>query len=130
MFMNLMFPPPSSIFVTTMSIISFIAIAYYGISEIRGKHLNYSKFWNANNNSGKQIKFSSKVGMLLLYTPAFLAAAASFWIFPDEGFRSTVLHSALTIHYFKRVFEVINTQNLNIHKYVFCLIVRDSYYVR
>ncbi|CAK8532818.1 unnamed protein product [Lathyrus sativus] len=112
MFSNFMFPPPPSIFVTTMSIISLIALANYGISEIRGKHLNYSKFWNANNNSGKQIKFSSKVGMLLLYTPAFLAAAASFWVFPDEGLRSTVLHSALTLHYFKRVFE-----SLFVHKY-------------
>jgi very-long-chain enoyl-CoA reductase len=108
-----MFPPPSSIFVTTMSIISFVVITNYGISELRGKHLNYSKFWNANNNnknttnSGNQIKLSGKVGMLLLYTPAFLAGAVSFWIFPNEGFRSTILQSALTLHYFKRVFEVI-----------------------
>jgi len=110
MFFNFMFPPPSSIFVTAMSIISFVALANYGISEIRGKHLNYSKFWNANNNktnSGKQIKLSSKVGMLLLYTPAFLAGAVSFWIFPNEGLRSTILQGALTLHYFKRVFEVI-----------------------
>jgi len=110
MFFNFMFPPPPSIFVTAMSIISFVALANYGISEIRGKHLNYSKFWNANNNktnSGKQIKLSSKVGMLLLYTPAFLAGAVSFWIFPNEGLRSTLLQGALTLHYFKRVFEVI-----------------------
>jgi len=45
--------------------------------------------------------------MLLLYTPAFLAGAVSFWIFPNEGLRSTILQSALTLHYFKRVFEVI-----------------------
>ncbi|KAI5444003.1 hypothetical protein KIW84_012579 [Lathyrus oleraceus] len=115
MFSNFIFPPPSSIFVTTMSIISFIALGNYGISEIRGKHMNYSKFWNANNNninSGEKLKFSSKVGMLLVYTPAFLTAAASFWIFPKEGFRSNVLHSALTLHYFKRVFE-----SLFVHKY-------------
>ncbi|KEH25895.1 putative 3-oxo-5-alpha-steroid 4-dehydrogenase (NADP(+)) [Medicago truncatula] len=115
MFFNFMFPPPSSIFVTAMSIISFVALANYGISEIRGKHLNYSKFWNANNNktnSVKQIKLSSKVGMLLLYTPAFLAGAVSFWIFPNEGLRSTILQGALTLHYFKRVFE-----SLFVHKY-------------
>ncbi|RHN51069.1 hypothetical protein MtrunA17_Chr6g0464421 [Medicago truncatula] len=110
MFYNFMFPQPPSIFITAMSIISFVASSSYGISEIRGKHLNYSKFWNANNNktnSGKQIKLSSKVGMLLLYTPAFLAGAVSFWIFPNEGLRSTILQGALTLHYFKRVFEVI-----------------------
>jgi very-long-chain enoyl-CoA reductase len=96
-----------------MSIISFVVITNYGISELRGKHLNYSKFWNANNNnksttnSGNQIKLSGKVGMLLLYTPTFLAGAVSFWIFPNEGFRSTILQGALTLHYFKRVFEVI-----------------------
>ncbi|KAK2420658.1 3-oxo-5-alpha-steroid 4-dehydrogenase family protein [Trifolium repens] len=117
-FLNFMFPPPSSIFVTTMSIISFVVITNYGISELRGKHLNYSKFWNANNNnknttnSGNQIKLSGKVGMLLLYTPAFLAGTVSFWIFPNEGFRSTILQSALTLHYFKRVFEA-----MFIHKY-------------
>ncbi|KAL9670171.1 hypothetical protein QQ045_007722 [Rhodiola kirilowii] len=42
------FPPPSSIFITAMSFISVVSLANTGLSEIRGKHLQYSKFWNAN----------------------------------------------------------------------------------
>ncbi|CAL0321205.1 unnamed protein product [Lupinus luteus] len=110
---NIIFPPPPSLFVSAMSLISFVSLANAGFSEIKGKHLNYSKFWNATNTTPqKQIKISSKSGMLLLYTPAFLAAAASFWVFPHEGIRSTFLQGAVTIHFFKRVFEV-----LFVHKY-------------
>lgn len=107
-FLNFLFPPPPSLFVTAMSVISIASLANAGFSEVRGKHMSYSKFWNVNNNNGKkqQMKLSSRTGMLLLYTPAFLAGAASFWVFPDEGFRSTVLQSAVTVHFFKRVFEV------------------------
>ncbi|XP_004516218.1 uncharacterized protein [Cicer arietinum] len=124
LFLNLMFPPPPSIFVIAMSVISFVALANYGLSEVRGKHLNYSKFWNvnnSNNNSKKHIKFSSKVGMLLLYSPAFLAATASFWIFPNEGFRTTILRCALTLHYFKRVFE-----SLFVHKYSASMLLESA----
>ncbi|XP_058773383.1 uncharacterized protein LOC131647504 [Vicia villosa] len=113
-FLNFLFPPPPSLFVTAMSVISIASLANAGFSEVRGKHMSYSKFWNVNNNNGnkQQMKLSSRTGMLLLYTPAFLAGAASFWVFPDEGLRSTVLQSAVTIHFFKRVFEV-----LFVHKY-------------
>jgi len=107
--LSFIFPPPPSLVVSTMSVVSLVSLANAGLSEIRGKHLNYSKFWNANPSSEKQIKLSSKAGMLLLYTPAFLAGLASFWIFPHEGLRSTLLQSAVTLHFFKRVFEVSNT---------------------
>lgn len=110
--MNFIFPPPESLVVSGMSVISFVSLANSGLSEIRGKHLNYSKFWNANPTAQRQIKLSSKTGMLLLYTPAFLAGFASFWIFPHEGVRSTILQASVTFHFFKRVFEV-----LFIHKY-------------
>lgn len=110
LFLKFLFPPPPSLVVSALSVVSLVALTNAGLSEIRGKHLNYSKFWNVNNNTGshqRQIKLSSKAGMLLLYTPAFLAGAASFWIFPHEGIRSTILKSAVTLHFFKRVFEVI-----------------------
>jgi len=108
-FLSFIFAPPPSLVVSTLSVVSLVSLANAGLSEIRGKHLNYSKFWNANPSSEKQIKLSSKTGMLLLYTPAFLAALASFWIFPHEGLRSTLLQSAVTLHFFKRDFEVSNT---------------------
>lgn len=50
--------------------------------------------------------------MLLLYTPAFLAGVVSLWLFPDDDRRIFLLKSALTLHFFKRNFEV-----LFIHKY-------------
>ncbi|KAK7315257.1 hypothetical protein VNO77_33795 [Canavalia gladiata] len=111
---NFIFPPPPSLVVSAMSVISFVALTNSGLSEVRGKHLKYSKFWNVNKggNSQRRIKLSSKAGMLLLYTPAFLAAAASFWFFPHQSLRSTILQSAVTFHFFKRIFEV-----LFIHKY-------------
>ncbi|XP_021773449.1 very-long-chain enoyl-CoA reductase-like [Chenopodium quinoa] len=107
---SFLFPPPPSIFVTAMSFISFGSLANAGLSELRGKHLQYSKFvnWNVPNKiQQKQIIISSKVGMAFLYTPAFLFGVASFFIFPDEGFRFLLLRSALTIHFLKRVLEVL-----------------------
>jgi len=111
-FLNFLFPPPPSLFITTMSVITCVSLANAGFNEVRGKHLNYSKFWNVDNNNGdkkkkKMMKLSSKSGMLLLYTPAFVAGAASFLVFPDDGFRSLVLQGAVTFHFFKRVFEVM-----------------------
>jgi len=103
---SFMFPPPPFLVVSVLTVISFLILLSAFKSEIRGKHLNYSKFWNANPSSEKQIKLSSKAGMLLLYTPAFLAGLASFWIFPPQSVRSTILQSAVTLHFFKRVFEV------------------------
>ncbi|KAK7270957.1 hypothetical protein RJT34_26502 [Clitoria ternatea] len=105
--LNFIFPPPASIVVSAMTVISFVSMAKVGFSEIRGNHLNYSKFWNVNTTGRRQIKLSSKAGMLMLYTPAFLAGFASFWIFPHEGVRSVMLQSALTLHFFKRIIEVL-----------------------
>ncbi|KAJ7970615.1 3-oxo-5-alpha-steroid 4-dehydrogenase family protein [Quillaja saponaria] len=104
-----LFPPPPSMFVSAMSVISFVSLGNAGISEVRRKHMQYSKFWNLNSQVSvdKQIKLSSKTGMLVAYTPAFLAGAASFWIFPQEGLRFSLISFALTLHFFKRIFEVL-----------------------
>ncbi|CAK9172423.1 unnamed protein product [Ilex paraguariensis] len=102
----------NSIFLTAISVITFLFLAYLAISEIIGKHLQYSKFWNVNSSAKQQIKLSSTTGMLILYTPAFLASLASFWVFPDGGIRFMMAKSAITIHFFKRVLEV-----LFVHKY-------------
>ncbi|CAJ1953146.1 unnamed protein product [Sphenostylis stenocarpa] len=110
--LSFIFPPPPSLVVSGLTVISFLILVSSFVSEIRGKHLNYSKFWNASPSAQNQIKLPSKAGMLLLYTPAFLAGLASFWIFPPQSLRSTILQSAVTLHYFKRDFEV-----LFIHKY-------------
>ncbi|XAR53560.1 3-oxo-5-alpha-steroid 4-dehydrogenase (NADP(+)) [Bertholletia excelsa] len=94
-----------------MTLFAFVSLGFLGLSEIMGKHLQYSKFWNANNNgSGPkplQIKLPSKTGMLLLYTPALLDCLASFVIYPDSRLRFLLVKLTLTIHFFKRVLEVL-----------------------
>ncbi|KAL9672511.1 hypothetical protein QQ045_028762 [Rhodiola kirilowii] len=70
-----------------MSFISVVSLASTGLSEIRGKHLQYSKFWNANlakSSPLASIKLSGRAGMALFYAPAMVAALASFVIYPDK----------------------------------------------
>ncbi|KAL1342256.1 hypothetical protein HN51_028834 [Arachis hypogaea] len=111
--LKFLFPPPPSLVVSALSVVSLVSLTNTGFSEMRGKHLNYSKFWNATTgDSSKQIKLSSRAGMLMLYTPAFLAGVVSFFIFPNEGIRSTLLQFAVTLHFLKRDLEV-----LFVHKY-------------
>ncbi|XP_059628511.1 uncharacterized protein LOC132271215 isoform X1 [Cornus florida] len=112
--LGFIYPPPPSVFITAMSVISGVSLASSGLSEIRGKHMQYSKFWNVGSqkSTAKQIKIGSRTGMLVAYTPAFLASLASFALLPHQGFRCVLLNSALAIHFFKRIFEV-----LFIHKY-------------
>lgn len=93
--------------------------------------MQYSKFWNLgiDNSSQKnksikssedrttreQVKLSGRNGMLLAYTPAFLAgAAATFAVIPHQDLRLTLLASALTIHFFKRVLEVTLSLSLEL----------------
>ncbi|KAM7526735.1 hypothetical protein LguiA_016637 [Lonicera macranthoides] len=121
--MRLIYPPPPSLYVTAMSVVTAASLINAGIMEIKGKHMQYSKFLkvapksSSSNNSysgeQQQQKISSRTGMLVLYTPAFLAGVASFALFPvEEDLRFKMLCSALTLHFFKRVFEVIF-----VHKY-------------
>ncbi|CAO2833060.1 unnamed protein product [Amaranthus hypochondriacus] len=103
---GLLFPPPSSIFVNCMSFISFGSLANAGFSELRDKHLQYSKFSNSDPKKPNP-KISSKIGMSILYAPSLVFGAASFFIFPDHGLRFLLLRLALTIHFLKRVLEVL-----------------------
>ncbi|KAK9942329.1 hypothetical protein M0R45_008000 [Rubus argutus] len=102
------FPPPSSVFVTAMSVISFTGLANAGISEVRGKHLQYSKFWKYNSGESRsQIHVSGRRGMQIIYTPAFLAGLTSLVFFPQyHDIRYLLVSSALTIHFLKRLLEV------------------------
>lgn len=104
--LTFIFPQP--LFITAMSVISFTSLASLGLSELRGKHLLYSKFWNSGSktSAAKKIKLSSRTGMLIAYIPAFLAGVASFVLYPQENIRILLLCSAQTIHFFKRIFEV------------------------
>ncbi|OMO67893.1 hypothetical protein CCACVL1_20223 [Corchorus capsularis] len=110
--MKFLYPP--SIFVTATTLVSFSILVTNGLSEIRGKSMQYSKFAGVKNSvaESKKRMISSRAGMIMLYTPAFLAGLSSFAIFLDEGFRFYLLKSAITIHYLKRVME-----SSFVHKY-------------
>lgn len=110
--------PPASLFMTAMSIISSASLVITGLMEIAGMSMfHYSKMFNTRNKNveaskSKMIEFSGRNGMLLAYFPAFVAAATSLALMQDEGRRFTLVTSAIAVHFFKRLFEV-----LFIHKY-------------
>lgn len=109
MFQACVYQEPSSIYLTAMSVMILLITACLAVLEFVGKHLQYSKFWNVGSKKSHQILLSSKTGMLLLYTPAFLAGLASFWIFPDGGTRFMMVKFAVTFHFLKRDLEVSTT---------------------
>ncbi|KAM7263798.1 hypothetical protein ACFE04_001481 [Oxalis oulophora] len=115
MLSSFVFPLPSgNLLIPVMSFVSAVSLTNAGYQEIKGKNVQYSKFSNVDKESsaGRQIQIPSRIGMLSLYTPAFLAGSFSFIIFPDESFRFLLVKSALTIHFFKRILEL-----LFVHKY-------------
>ncbi|CAI9774817.1 unnamed protein product [Fraxinus pennsylvanica] len=109
--LRFIYPPPSNLFVTAMSVISLVSLGNAGIMELKGKHMQYSKLWNFGVDqkipADKKAKISSKTGMIIAYTPAFLAGVTSFVLVPVGDCRFDLLRSAITIHFFKRIFEII-----------------------
>ncbi|KAF5777799.1 putative 3-oxo-5-alpha-steroid 4-dehydrogenase (NADP(+)) [Helianthus annuus] len=110
---NFLFPPAPSLFVTTKLMIDISLLTCAGYMESTGRHMQYSKFLNQGlTKKESEMKFSSRTGMLLFYTPAFLVGMSSFVVFPEQDFRFVLLATALTVHFLKRVLEV-----LFLHKY-------------
>lgn len=104
MSLGLVFPPAT--LETAVSVVGIAASVMSGISEAKGKHLAYSKFATA---GAATAQVPSRIAMVSVYTPAFIVGAASFWAFPNSsGLRFLLLKSAITAHFFKRIFEVIN----------------------
>ncbi|XP_071732063.1 uncharacterized protein [Rutidosis leptorrhynchoides] len=108
---KIMFDEPS-IWVTATTVMTLIATVYLSIHEMIGNHLQYSKFTNSKPVQKQGIKVSSKTGMLILYTPAFLAGVVTFFLLPGGDLRFFLLKFAVTFHFFKRDLEV-----LFVHKY-------------
>ncbi|KAM0951957.1 putative 3-oxo-5-alpha-steroid 4-dehydrogenase (NADP(+)) [Dioscorea sansibarensis] len=123
LFQDIIFPAPASLFLTAMTMIGVTTSALGGMSEANGKNIQYSKFWNAGaGDIGKESKISSRVGMLLVYLPALAAALASFAVpgFAVAG-RCLLVRTVLSLHFFKRVFEV-----LFIHQYSGQMILKSA----
>ncbi|KAL1828095.1 hypothetical protein DCAR_0207297 [Daucus carota subsp. sativus] len=113
--LRFIYPPPESVFLTAMSMVSIVSLVIAGLMEISGSSMmHYSKIFNTSkkNVKSKMIEFSGRNGMLLAYFPAFVAAVAALALMQNQGLRFTLLTSAVAVHFFKRLFEV-----LFIHKY-------------
>ena len=95
-----------SLYMKALSWTTLAAISLLGFSEAVGNHLGYSKFFNFGPQN--RAKVPGKLGMLILYTPSLLAGFASLTlILPHHNdVRFALVNLALTLHYFKRVFEV------------------------
>lgn len=107
-----LYPPPAPAFVAAASVAQFALLANAGLGELRGEHMAYSKFWQVvagKKKNGGGALLPSRQGMLVAYVPAFVAAAASFAV-PGAvvGVRAQVLSAALTVHFLKRILEVIH----------------------
>ncbi|XP_039140431.1 3-oxo-5-alpha-steroid 4-dehydrogenase 1-like [Dioscorea cayenensis subsp. rotundata] len=123
LFLNFIFPASASLFLTAMTVIGVTTSALGGISEATGKNIQYSKFLNAGaSDISKETKISSKAGMLLVYSPSLAAALASFAVpgFAVAG-RCLLVGIVLSLHFFKRVFEV-----LFIHQYSGQMILKSA----
>uniref|UniRef100_A0A7N0RCF4 3-oxo-5-alpha-steroid 4-dehydrogenase C-terminal domain-containing protein n=1 Tax=Kalanchoe fedtschenkoi TaxID=63787 RepID=A0A7N0RCF4_KALFE len=117
MLWHVFFPLPDSILVKVMCLVSLGALAYLGMAEVRGKHLQYSKFWNAKSMKSvsiTKVRLSGKVGMTIAYAPGLLAALASFAISPSlDSARLDLLRCALALHFAKRIFELVFIHKLS-----------------
>ncbi|XP_057789211.1 uncharacterized protein LOC131006085 [Salvia miltiorrhiza] len=110
--LNFLYPPPPSVVITAMSAIGLLSLSSAGWMEVKGKNMQYSKLLRVDDASKAKHRVSSKVGMIAAYTPAFLAGIFSLFAFPLGDLRFTLLRSAITTHFFKRLVEV-----LFVHKY-------------
>ncbi|CAI0410579.1 unnamed protein product [Linum tenue] len=119
---GVIFQPPPSLLVSAMSVVGVVSLGNAGLSELRGNHMKYSKFAAqpsaSTSPSPSWSSLPSRTGMLVAYTPAFLAALSSLLLLHHGGdgassSRIFLVESALAVHFFKRVFE----QTLFLHKY-------------
>lgn len=103
---SILYRPPPSLPLNTLSVVNVTALAALGILEVKGTHMAYSKFLNQT--ARIPMMLSGRVGMLLTYTPALVAAIALFSAPTVKTMpRGVLLAAALSVHFFKRVFEVL-----------------------
>jgi very-long-chain enoyl-CoA reductase len=87
----------------------FIMLFANYINEAVGKTTAYSKFAKEETNMGK---ISSRLGMLFIYTPAFLGSTTFAFLRSAEGGRPFIFSVLMMLQFGKRVLEV-----LFLHKY-------------
>ncbi|CAI9265968.1 unnamed protein product [Lactuca saligna] len=107
-----LFTSTPSLFINAMSIFNLLALITSGYMEMIGKNKQYAKFCDNDTGSNKpkakeKLKLPSRIGMLVFYTPSFLVGLVSFAVFPHQDPRFVMVISILTIHFFKRILEVL-----------------------
>lgn len=149
--LKFLYPASPNLAIEVLAVAGFLSLSSGGWNEIKGKHMQYSKLRDKNNLSqqllqkndkdeeAKKMKMKmikrkaevpSQVGMLVLYTPAFLAGLSSFFIVPYGGdFRFNVLRSAVALHFFKRVLEVRTKCCNSLPAYIFFVLVLKLIYL-
>ncbi|XP_042017555.1 very-long-chain enoyl-CoA reductase-like [Salvia splendens] len=106
--LKFLYPPPVSVVIMAMSVINVLSMCNAGWMEVKGKNMQYSKLLRADDIKAKEKpRVSGKVGMIAVYTPAFLAGVFSLVAFPLGDLRFTLLRGAITTHFFKRLVEVL-----------------------
>ncbi|XP_023767612.1 uncharacterized protein LOC111916224 isoform X2 [Lactuca sativa] len=111
-----LFPSTPSLFINAMSIFNLLALITSGYMEMIGKNKQYAKFCDASDlnkrKDKEKRKLPSRIGMLVFYTPSFFVGLVSFAVFQHQDPRFVMVIFVLTIHFFKRILEV-----LFIHKF-------------
>ncbi|KAL0538678.1 hypothetical protein IC582_022832 [Cucumis melo] len=106
-----LFYPFSSLFLLSLSSLTFLSILFLVSGELLGHPLRYSKFWTPNS----KFHLPSRSAMLLCYLPAFSLSSLSLFLVPHHFLLSSrifLIISLLLFHFFKRISEV-----LFVHKY-------------
>nr|XP_043631131.1 very-long-chain enoyl-CoA reductase-like isoform X2 [Erigeron canadensis] len=111
-FLRVVFPPPPSLLVNAVSIVTLLCLIAGGYMEIGGKSKQYAKFFDPNTNKISKVEENRKLlrsrhGMLIFYTPSFIVGLVAFAIFPYQNLRFLILLYVLNIHFFKRILEVV-----------------------
>ncbi|KAL1815862.1 hypothetical protein DCAR_0520197 [Daucus carota subsp. sativus] len=129
---SIIYPPQPSLILTIISAIEVLVLCNAGFMETKGTHMQYSKFWSSSTtaNGSDDRRISSRVGMLIFYTPALFAGVLGLILFPGESLRFYLVAASLVVHFLKRDIEV-----LFVHKFSgsssldHSIIIATSYFV-
>ncbi|KAI3799586.1 hypothetical protein L1987_34885 [Smallanthus sonchifolius] len=107
-----LFPSPPSLFITAMSVLNLLSLTISGYMEMNGKQKQYAKFFYDVGSSKKSKheesrKMLSRNGMLVFYTPSFVVGLAALAILPRQDLRFSMVQYVLTVHFLKRILEVL-----------------------